>query len=169
MAPDASAVTIVAKDQDKQQPVPPDVWEELHGYYFEDLAVGMTAVLSRTVQGGDITAIAGISGDTNPLHLSDDFAQHSIVEGRIAHGVLTASYISALIGTRLPGPGCLYVSQSLRFKGPVRAGDTVNTRVTITRLDHEKSRVTLWCECFVGHTIILEGEAVVQVTKRNPD
>jgi len=169
MAPDASAIKTVPKKQERELPVPPDVWEELHGYYFEDLEVGMSAVLSRTVQGGDITALAGISGDTNPLHTSDEFAANTIVEGRIAHGVLTASYISALIGTRLPGPGCLYVSQSLRFKGPVRAGDTVNTRVTVTGLDDEKGRCIMWCECFVGHTLILEGEAVVQVTRRNPD
>lgn len=167
MSPDSSTVRTGLKKKDK--PVPPDVWEELHGYFYEDLKVGMSAALSRTVQSGDVTAIAGVSGDTNPLHLSDDFARHSIVEGRIVHGVLTASYISALIGTKLPGPGCLYVSQSLRFKGPVRVGDTVNTRVTVTALDDEKGRATLWCECFVGGNILLEGEAVVQVTKRNPD
>ncbi len=168
MAPDASAVKTMPKKQERELPVPPDVWQALHGYYYEDLEVGMSAVLSRTVQGGDITALAGISGDTNPLHLSDEFAANTIVEGRIAHGMLTASYISALIGTRLPGPGCLYVSQSLRFKGPVRAGETVNTRVTVTKLDDEKGRAILWCECFVGHTLILEGEAIVQVTRRNP-
>lgn len=176
MAPDDSTASIAtgqaASKGDrlkKEKPIPPDIWNELHGYYYEELELGMSAVLSRTVQATDIANFAGVSGDTNPVHLSEEFAANTIVEGRICHGILTASFISALIGTKLPGPGCLYVSQSLRFKGPVRIGDTVNTRVTISELQDEKGRAILWCECFVGDTIMLEGEAVVQITKRHPD
>lgn len=176
MAPDDSTVSIatgtVAPKGDrpkKEKPVPPDIWKELHGYYYEELELGMFAVLSRTVQATDIATFAGVSGDTNPVHLSEEFAADTIVEGRICHGMLTASFISALIGTKLPGPGCLYVNQSLRFKGPVRIGDTVNTRVTITGLQDDKGRAILWCECFVGDKVMLEGEAIVQITKRDPD
>lgn len=164
MAPDTSP----APDIDKEKPVPPDLATALHGYYYEDLAEGMSEVFSRTVTEADILAFAGVSGDTNPLHLNEDFARNTLLEGRVAHGMLTASYISTVIGTKLPGAGCLYVSQSLRFKGPVRAGDTVAARVTVTGLIEDKSRVILWCECFVGPTVILEGEAIVQVPRREP-
>ena len=166
MSPDASRIS-PAKPE-KPKPVPPNLTEELHGYYYEDLEEGMSATFSRTVSEADIAKFAGISGDTNPVHLSEDFAKETMFGGRIAHGMLSAGYISTLIGTKLPGPGCIYVSQSLRFKGPVRSGDTVNTRATITGFDDEKGRVTLWCECFVGDVVILEGEAVVQVPRRNP-
>jgi len=164
MAPDASPVPEI----EKEKPIPPDLATALHGHYFEDLAEGMSEVHSRTVTEADIAAFAGISGDTNPLHLSEDFAKNTLLEGRVAHGMLTASYISTVIGTKLPGPGCLYVSQSLRFKGPVRAGDTVAARVTITGFIEDKSRAILWCECFVGPNVILEGEAIVQVPRRVP-
>lgn len=166
MSPDASMMKVDTPE--KAKPVPPDVHHELHGYYYEDLSVGMAATYSRTVSEADIAKFAGLSGDTNPIHLSEDFAKATFFEGRIAHGMLSASYISTVIGTKLPGPGCVYVSQSLRFKGPVRAGDTVNTRATITAFNDEKSRVTMWCECFVGRTVILEGEAIIQVPRRTP-
>ena len=166
MSPDASGAQI--EPVEKPKPSPPDLQKDLHGYYYEDLSEGMSATFSRTVTEADISKFAGVSGDTNPVHLSEDFARNTLFEGRIAHGMLTASYISTLIGTKLPGPGCIYVSQSLRFKGPVRAGDTVNTRATITDFNDEKNRITRWCECFVGDTVILEGEAVVMVPRRHP-
>jgi len=105
--------------------------DELHGYYIEDLAPGMTALYARTVTDADIVLFAGISGDVNPVHLNHEFAANTVFEGRIAHGLLTASFISTVLGTKLPGPGCVYLSQNLKFKAPVRSGDTVSARATI--------------------------------------
>jgi len=158
----------VARKGEKQKPVPPDLSSTLQGLFYEDLHVGLSAIYSRTVEAGDISAFAGVSGDTNPLHLSEDYARDTLFGGRIAHGMLSAGYISTVIGTRLPGPGCIYVSQSLRFKGPVRCGDTVNTRVAVTGFIEEKDRAIMWCECFVDDTVILEGEAIIQVPRRIP-
>ena len=142
--------------------------EELHGYYFEDLEIGQTAVYSKTVTDADIMAFAGVSGDTNAVHLSDRFSETQIFGGRIAHGMLSASYISTLIGTRLPGPGSLYMGQTLKFMAPVRAGDTVDTRVTVKALNAEKARVTLDTVCFIGDDVVIEGEALIKVPMRNP-
>ena len=111
---------------------------------------------------------AGISGDTNPLHLSEEFASQTMFGGRIAHGMLTGSLISALIGTRLPGPGCAYMSQSLRFNAPVQLGDTVNARATITSLNEEKARAEIDTVCLVGDEVVIEGTALVKVPMRNP-
>jgi len=140
--------------------------DELHGFYIEDLSPGMTALYARTVTDADIVLFAGISGDINPVHLNHEFAANTMFEGRIAHGMLTASFISTVLGTKLPGPGCVYLSQSLRFKAPVRVGDTVNARVTITDVAPEKGRVTLQTVCFVADEVVLEGEAQVVVPAR---
>ena len=140
---------------------------ELHGHYLEDLAPGMTALYARTVTDADIVLFAGISGDVNPVHLNHEFAANTMFEGRIVHGLLTASFISTVLGTKLPGPGCIYLSQSLRFKAPVRAGDTVNARVTITEVVREKGKVALSTVCTVGGQVVLEGEAQVMVPSRN--
>ena len=110
---------------------------------------------------------AGVSGDTNPIHLSDDFAKTMMFEGRIAHGMLSASFISTLIGTRLPGPGAIYMGQSLKFLAPVRPGQTVNTRATVTDINHEKARITLHTQCMVGDDVVIEGEALIKVPVRN--
>ena len=142
--------------------------EELHGYYFEDLSVGMTAAYSKTITDADILLFAGVSGDTNPLHLSEDFAAQSMFEGRIAHGMLTASLISTLIGTKLPGPGCIYMGQNLKFLAPVRIGDTVLTRATIAELNVEKTRITLETTCTVGDEVVIEGNALIKVPSRFP-
>ena len=115
--------------------------QELHGYYLEDLAPGMTALYAKTVTDADIVLFAGISGDVNPVHLNQEFADRTMFRGRIAHGMLTASFISTVIGTKLPGPGCIYVSQNLKFKAPVRVGDTVNARVTITSVAEARGRL----------------------------
>ncbi len=147
------------------EPVRP---EELHGFFFEDLTIGQTAVYSKTVTDADIMAFAGVSGDTNAVHLSDSFAATQMFGGRIAHGMLSASYISTLIGTRLPGPGSLYMGQSLKFMAPVRAGDTVETRVTVKALNAEKARVTLDTVCFVDGEVVIEGEALIKCPMRNP-
>lgn len=140
--------------------------DPLHGYYLEDLKPGMSAVFAKTVTEADIGLFAGVSGDTNPVHLNQEFAAATPFGGRIAHGILTASFVSAVIGTRLPGPGCIYVSQSLRFKAPVKAGDTVTAKVTVREIVAEKKRVVLDTVCTVGGKPVLDGEAVVLVSRR---
>lgn len=162
-APDKKA----EKRRDKPVALVPDFGAEVHGLYLEDIKPGMSAVYSRTVTDADIVMFAGVSGDTNPLHLSNDFAKDTMFEGRIAHGMLSASFISTLIGTRLPGPGAIYMSQSLKFLAPVRPGQTVNTRATVTDINHEKSRITLHTQCMVGDEVVIEGEALIKVPTRN--
>jgi len=134
----------------------------------EDLAVGQAAELSRTVAAADLDAFAAISGDDNPLHLDEEYAATTPFKGRIAHGMLAAGYISAVIGTRLPGPGAIYVSQTLRFRRPVRIGDKVTARVEITALDQTRSRATLATVCRVNGKVVVEGEAEVIVPRRGP-
>ena len=113
---------------------------ELYGYSFEDLQIGMSASVSRTVSEADILMFAGVSGDTNPVHLDAEFAASTMFGGRIAHGMFSAGLISAVFGTRLPGPGCIYLSQSLKFKAPVKIGQTVVAKVTVKELKAEKFR-----------------------------
>ena len=136
---------------------------EKHGYFIEDLSVGMTAVFAKTVSEADITMFAGISGDTNPVHLDESFAEQTVFSGRIAHGMLSASFISTVFGTRLPGPGCIYMRQDLRFKAPVKVGDTVQARVTVKEILTEKKRVVFDTVCSVGDKVVLEGEATLMV------
>jgi 3-hydroxybutyryl-CoA dehydratase len=140
--------------------------EKRQGHYLEDLQVGMTATYSKTVTDADIVLFAGISGDSNPVHIDHEFAKDTMFKGRIAHGMLTASFISTVLGTRLPGPGCIYVSQNLKFRAPVRIGDTVRTRVTVTSLDPQSRRVAFETTCSVGDTVVISGEAVLLVQKR---
>ncbi|MGI9413389.1 MAG: MaoC family dehydratase [Hyphomicrobiales bacterium] len=136
------------------------------GYFIEDLEVGMAAEFERTVTSSDIEVFADVSGDTNPLHLDDDYAATTMFKSRIAHGMLTASFISTVLANKLPGPGTIYLSQSLRFKAPVKPGDTVVTRAMVTDLDSHRKRATLSCECSVGELIVLDGEAKVMVPSR---
>ncbi|MRG70267.1 (R)-hydratase [Alphaproteobacteria bacterium HT1-32] len=140
--------------------------EQLSGYYYDELSVGMSAVFGKTVTEADIMAFAGVSGDTNPVHLNAEYAAETVFKSRIAHGVLTASFISTVIGTKLPGPGCIYVSQNLRFKAPVMIGDTVMATVKITALVPEKRFVEMSTVCTVGDKVVLEGEATVMAPKR---
>jgi 3-hydroxybutyryl-CoA dehydratase len=140
--------------------------QEKHGYFLEDLSVGMTAVFAKTVTDADITMFAGISGDTNPVHLDQSFAEKTMFQGRIAHGMLSASFISTVFGTRLPGPGCIYLRQDLRFKAPVKIGDTVEARVTVKEIQAAKKRVVFDTVCTVGTTVVLEGEAMLMVSSR---
>lgn len=148
------------------EPSPPDPIGELSGYFFEDLKVGMTAAYARTIGPADLVMFAGISGDTNPMHLNEEYAAATMFEGTIAHGFLSSSFISTVIGTRLPGPGCVYVSQSLKFKAPVRPGDTVTARAEIIELNPERNRAKLRTTCTVGETVVIDGEAVVLVPRR---
>ena len=140
--------------------------KELDGHFLEDLSVGMTASYAKTVTDADIVLYAGISGDTNPVHMNQEYASATMFQGRIAHGMLTAGFISAVLGTKLPGPGCIYMSQSLKFKAPVRAGDTVTARATVTEIIPEKRRVVMRTVCTVGETVVLEGEALLMVPSR---
>ena len=127
----------------------------------EDIEIGMTRHLRKTVTDRDIQLFAEVSTDRNPVHLDDDYARDTIFEGRIAHGMLTAGLISAVIGEQLPGHGTVYLGQSLKFMAPVRPGDTVLAEVTVTAIDHAKRRVTLETRCSVGNTVVLKGEALV--------
>lgn len=140
--------------------------ERYHGYYIEDLAVGMSAFFGKTVSDADLVLFSGVSGDTNPMHINRDFATGTRFGGPIVHGMLTASFISTVIGTRLPGPGCVYLSQSLRFKAPVRVGDTVQVRATVKEIQSERRRVIIDTVCMVGDTVVLDGEALIMVPSR---
>lgn len=140
--------------------------EEKHGYFLEDMEVGMTAIYAKTVTEADIVLFAGISGDTNPIHLDAHFAEQTMFKGRIAHGMLSASFISTVIGTRLPGPGCIYLSQSLKFRAPVKAGDTVTARVTVKHVNADNKRVKVDTVCTVGETVVIDGEALLLVSRR---
>jgi 3-hydroxybutyryl-CoA dehydratase len=135
--------------------------------YFEDLRVGMTETYAKTVKSSDVIGFAEITGDRNPIHLSEHFAAKTPFKGRIAHGLYTAGLISAVIGTRLPGPGAVYISQLLNFKAPVRIGDTVEASVEVVELVTNGHRAKLLCKCIVGNTLVLEGEAIVKVSPRH--
>jgi len=140
----------------------------LNGYDFEDLEPGMQACFAKTITEADIILFAGASGDNNAMHINEEFAQSTPFRGRIAHGMLTASVISAAIAGRLPGPGTVYLGQNLRFKAPVRPGDTVQATVTVKELSVEKRRVTLTTVCTVGDRIVVDGDALVMPTSRSP-
>lgn len=134
--------------------------------YFEDLSVGQEASLSSTVSEKDIQTFADISGDRNPVHLDADYAAGTIFKERIAHGMLSAAYISAVFGMKLPGPGAIYVSQTLTFKGPVKIGDTVLTTVKLVELLPEKRRARFETVCVVAGKAVLVGEGVLMVPSR---
>lgn len=136
------------------------------GYYLEDLEVGMSASFAKTVTDADIVMFAGLSGDMNPVHISEEFAEQTMFKGRIAHGILSAAFISAALGTKLPGPGCIYLSQNLRFRAPVKVGDTVTARVTVKAMDLERRRVTFDTTCTVGDRVVVDGEALLMVSSR---
>ncbi len=142
------------------------VTDGLTGFCIEDLAVGMTGAYAKTVTEADVVLFSGVSGDTNPVHQNEDYAKATMFKGRIAHGMLSAGFISAVLGTRLPGPGAIYMSQNLRFKAPVRIGDTVTARVTVTELFPEKRRVAVKTECLVGDTVVIDGDALLMVPSR---
>ena len=140
--------------------------EQGRGHFFEDLSVGMTATFTKTVGEAEIGMFAELSGDFNPVHLDEEFARATPFKGRIAHGMLSAAFISTVFGTRLPGPGCIYVSQNLTFKRPVRLGDTVVAKVELTELFPDKKRAAFRTTCSVGDKVVLDGDAVVMVPSR---
>ena len=131
--------------------------------YFDDLAVGMRATIRKTVENEDVIHFAELSGDHNPIHLSEHFARKTRFGGRIVHGLYTASLISGVIGMRLPGPGAVYISQTLNFRGPVKIGDLVDVSVEVAELTEKNRRVRLHCECRVGDFVVLDGEGVLSV------
>ena len=131
-------------------------------YYFKDISLGQTAEYEKQVTDEDVRKFADISGDYNPIHLDDEFAKDSMFGARIAHGILTASHISAVIGYIFPGPGWIYLGQSLQFRAPVKIGDTVHTAVEVTDTVAEKNIVDLSTVCKVGDTVVLKGTATIK-------
>lgn len=138
----------------------------MKGLFLEDLSVGQSAELTMTVTEKGIESFADGTGDNNPVHLDEAYAAGTPFKTRIAHGMLSAGYISAVIGTKLPGPGAIYISQALRFKRPVKIGDEVTAKATITEIDQEKARVTLETVCMVADKAVVEGEATIMVPRR---
>lgn len=141
-------------------------YPELYGYFFEDLEIGMRGTVSRTITETDLRNFSGVSGDTNPMHLNEEFARETPFGGCIVHGMLTASLISAVIGTKMPGPGCIYMSQTLTFLAPVRVGDTVYAVVTVKALMPEKKRVLFDTRCHVRDMVVIDGEALIKVPSK---
>jgi 3-hydroxybutyryl-CoA dehydratase len=139
----------------------------MKGLFLEDLSIGQSAALTRTVDAAGIEAFAAVTGDNNPVHLDEAYAAGTAFKTRIAHGMLSAGYISAVIGTVLPGPGAIYVGQTLKFKRPVKIGDAVTATATVTAIDLEKARVTLETVCTVEGKTVLEGEASIMVPRRS--
>jgi 3-hydroxybutyryl-CoA dehydratase len=135
---------------------------------FEDLALGQQESLMRTVMERDVALFAEVSGDANPIHLCERYAAGTKFGQRIAHGMLTASLVSALLGTRLPGPGAVYLSQTLNFLAPVKIGDVVTARVEVVELVPERRRARLFCDCLVDGQPVLEGEAWVALPPPAP-
>lgn len=135
----------------------------VNGYYFEELAVGQTATYAKTVTDADIVLFAGVSGDTNPVHLNKEYAETTMFKDRIAHGMLSAGFISTVFGTKLPGPGAIYMSQTLAFKAPVKVGDTVVAKVELVELIPEKKRAKFKTTATVGSTVVVDGEAMLMV------
>jgi 3-hydroxybutyryl-CoA dehydratase len=136
------------------------------GYFFEDLSVGQSSSFGKTITEADIAMFAAVSGDTNPVHIDAEYAAGTMFKGRIAHGMLSAGLISAVLGTQLPGPGTVYLGQTLKFRAPVKLGDTVKATVTVASLDAEKKRAVLTTVCTVGGKPVIEGEATVMVPSR---
>lgn len=134
------------------------------GYDIEDLRVGMSASYAKTITEADIVLFAGVSGDNNAVHTNEEFAASTPFGGRIAHGFLTASVISAAVANRLPGPGTVYLSQQMRFLAPVRPGDTVKATVTVKSVNVEKARAVLETVCHVRDVAVIDGEAMVMTT-----
>ena len=134
--------------------------------YIDEIHPGMTAQTAKTITEADILMFAAVSTDTNPVHINAEAAAKSQFGERIAHGMLSAGLISAVLGTQLPGPGSIYLGQTLRFRAPVKIGDTVTARVEVTAVDVAKKRATLKTECFVAGKLVIEGEAVVMPPSR---
>ncbi len=139
---------------------------ELQGYFLEDLEPGMYGSYTRTVTEADLVLFAGLSGDNNPVHINEEFASSTFAKGRIAHGMFLGGLISCVLGTRMPGPGAIYLGQDIRFRAPVRVGDTVRAVATVREIDPERRRVTLETTCHVRKREVVTGEAEVLIGSR---
>ena len=137
-----------------------------NGYDIEDIAVGMGAEIAKTITEADILLFSAVSTDTNAVHLDEEYGKTTMFGGRIAHGMLSASLLSAVLGNRLPGPGVIYMSQSLRFRAPVRPGGTVHAKVTVKEVLADKGRVVLDTICTVGDKVVIDGDATLMPTSR---
>jgi len=134
-----------------------------NGYDIEDLQIGMSATFAKTITEADIILFSGVSGDTNAVHLNEEYAATTAFKGRIAHGMLSASLISAVLANRLPGPGTIYLDQHLKFLAPVRPGDTVHATVQVREITADKGRVVLKTTCSVAGVVVIDGEAQVKI------
>ncbi|MBK6973668.1 MAG: MaoC family dehydratase [Candidatus Methylophosphatis roskildensis] len=135
-------------------------------YYIDQLEPGMSASTAKTITDADLVLFAAVSTDVNPAHLDEEYGKSTPFGGRIAHGMLSAGFISAVLANQLPGPGTIYLSQTLRFKAPVRPGDTVKATVTVKEVIAAKNRVALDTVCTVGDTVVIEGECLMMPPKR---
>ena len=135
-------------------------------YYIDDLKPGMSESFTKTISERDIQLFGEVSGDTNPVHFDEEFAKTTMFKGRIAHGMLSASYISTVLGMQMPGPGTIFMSLTTRFKAPVRIGDTVVATCTVREVVAEKRRVVFDCACKVGEITVVDGEAMVMAPAR---
>lgn len=140
--------------------------QELHGYYLEDLEAGMSASYAKTITDADVVLFAGLSGDNNPIHINDEYAKTTPFKQRIVHGMFSAALISTVAGTRLPGPGAIYVDQQLKFKAPVHIGDTATATLTVTDIDERRRRVKCRTDVHVGDTLVATGEGTFMVDRR---
>ncbi|ELY4817761.1 MaoC family dehydratase [Cronobacter malonaticus] len=136
-------------------------------YAIENIKVGMTESYSQTITDADVKGFAGLSGDRNPVHMDENYAQSSRFKRRIAHGMLSTSFFSALFGTKLPGEGCVYVSQNVIFKKPVYVGDTVVATIEVTGVDIDKRRVYFDTYCKVGKSKVITGNAEIYMPEIN--
>lgn len=143
------------------------IFEKQHGLYLEDIEVGMSAVFAKTITEADVLLFAAVSGDTNPLHINAEFAEQTRFKQRIVHGMLTTSLWSTLVGTQLPGPGCAYMGQEINFLKPVHIGNTVTAKLTVSRIEHEKQRVYMNAEAYVGDTLVASGQTKAWVPRHN--
>ena len=141
-------------------------FKKLHGFFIEDLRLNQTEEIEKKITEKDINEFAKLSGDDNPVHTNSDFAKKTIFKQKVVHGFLSASLISTLIATKLPGPGSIYLSQNLKFLAPVFIDDLVRVIVTVQEIDHEKKKVKLQTECFKNEKKIISGEAVVLVNSK---
>lgn len=140
--------------------------QELHGYYLEDLEVGMEAFYAKTITEADVVLFAGVSGDDNPVHINAEYAKTTPFKERIVHGMFSAALISAVLGTRMPGPGAIYIDQQIKFKAPVHIGDTVVASAKVIEINEERRRVKLETICKVGDKVVAEGVATNMVDRR---
>jgi 3-hydroxybutyryl-CoA dehydratase len=134
--------------------------------YFEDLSEGQAAEVTRIADATTVEAFAALTGDHNPIHLDEAYARTTSFGRRVAHGMLGAAYISAVLGTKLPGPGAVYLTQSLKFRRPIHLGDSVTARVRVEKLDARRGFVTFATACEVNGKTVVDGEAVVIVPRR---